>query len=544
MEKKALLMAFVLAFELVFTGMGVYADDIQAEEESELIEAVDMLFEEADELSGNDVVDITENLTSDYSRFKDFEYAENMNEVIDSYVQEKSDYILGKSKCDYHEEINKEWKHQRNLTYYMIPQKTYLTCFVSRIYITDYTVSGDFLFANLYEWNAGSYKYADNDEENSFGYGYNYFLAISGNTILAVSENKADDGGGYHELEQSENTREEADQSVNFMVRSVPDGNAEIFDVEEFTYDPEKASDYAQKYAYEYNSDYVHFSGNDCANFVSQSLYAGGLAMTSEWNYRSASSYTSAWVNATGLYNYLSDNVGKLVDYPENSDISVGDACFYWNGSRWGHSAICTKVDSHGNPLVCAHSNDRLNVNWKMASHCAVVQIPSSGEAGRNSGELISENQPAQRVNVIRGDDIEIAYNSEIAFPGKKLKLDNFGEFSVSYNGEEYSVSKVKINRKHQLIQITDLDGAPEDVVRLVRKATKGDLRLGYSIKKYTVSDNDAIKTKFTKKGKLKWVKILLGDSWYKVKRSWYSYDEDSAQIIFDSDDLYGIYKL
>ena len=42
------------------------------------------------------------------------------------------------------------------------------------------------------------------------------------------------------------------------------------------SYNPDKAVDYAHKWALDKNDAYNYYSGNDCANFVSQSLAAGG----------------------------------------------------------------------------------------------------------------------------------------------------------------------------------------------------------------------------------------------------------------------------
>ena len=69
-----------------------------------------------------------------------------------------------------------------------------------------------------------------------------------------------------------------------------------------FAYNPGAAIEYAQKYAYDYNSDYKNYnsSGGDCANFVSQCLYAGGLAMTDGWHYRnSGSDVTGSWTGCS-----------------------------------------------------------------------------------------------------------------------------------------------------------------------------------------------------------------------------------------------------
>ena len=51
----------------------------------------------------------------------------------------------------------------------------------------------------------------------------------------------------------------------------------------ETIYDRNAAYDYSEKYYQEYNDDYPTMKYGDCANFVSQCLYAGGLEMNSYW---------------------------------------------------------------------------------------------------------------------------------------------------------------------------------------------------------------------------------------------------------------------
>ena len=47
-----------------------------------------------------------------------------------------------------------------------------------------------------------------------------------------------------------------------------------------YTYKPAKAAAYADKYWKHYNRSYKEYRGVDCANFVSQCLYAGGMPQT------------------------------------------------------------------------------------------------------------------------------------------------------------------------------------------------------------------------------------------------------------------------
>ena len=67
------------------------------------------------------------------------------------------------------------------------------------------------------------------------------------------------------------------------------------------TYDRRAATDYADAWALKVNPEYWSSPDNDCANFVSQCLAAGGLRPTydagREWRSNGTEFPTVAWVN-------------------------------------------------------------------------------------------------------------------------------------------------------------------------------------------------------------------------------------------------------
>ena len=77
------------------------------------------------------------------------------------------------------------------------------------------------------------------------------------------------------------------------------------------SYNRQDAATYAYNHAKNYNLDYAQFSPNDCANFVSQCLYAGGIPKDDTWGTlegRYPYYGTDTWVGANPLYRYLVDN--------------------------------------------------------------------------------------------------------------------------------------------------------------------------------------------------------------------------------------------
>ena len=119
--------------------------------------------------------------------------------------------------------------------------------------------------------------------------------------------------------------------------------------------------------------------GGDCANFVSQCIYMGGIDMTTRWNsagylahYSTASD--GAFIRAHQLYNYVVSLGGQSIQNPSASDVSVGDLLFYKtrNDGRMHHSAIVVAIEN-GNPIIAAHStmNNGVEVRYRTADwHC------------------------------------------------------------------------------------------------------------------------------------------------------------------------------
>ncbi len=173
-----------------------------------------------------------------------------------------------------------------------------------------------------------------------------------------------------------------------------------------YSYNPQAAIAYAEKYWTNYNDFYPNYNifGGDCADFVSQSLHAGGLQMNANWYHAPADIVRNiSWTYASSLKSYLEKYCGKAITIYKDSSkktgyrdsnkkevdpkttIRPGDAVFYyWKGaSRYGHAAICVGYDSKGEPIVNAHNGNRHHLSWtlnayKSADHWCVIQINST----------------------------------------------------------------------------------------------------------------------------------------------------------------------
>jgi hypothetical protein len=144
-------------------------------------------------------------------------------------------------------------------------------------------------------------------------------------------------------------------------------------------YSIDKALQYAAKWWNKINPmfpQYIEDNGlpsNDCANFISQCLNAGGWLMTPNWHYLTLHNYyyylfacepftkikiSHSWGNADGLKEYLKDN--RKLSYKEYTNINdfrkaikegyvkVGDVIIGCNSSWGGEHAIMigrTKIE-------------------------------------------------------------------------------------------------------------------------------------------------------------------------------------------------------
>jgi hypothetical protein len=132
---------------------------------------------------------------------------------------------------------------------------------------------------------------------------------------------------------------------------------------------------YAKKWALSTNASYPR-DGNDCTNFVSQAVSAGGWAMAggscsdrkddSAWWYGDSQcwypgvhrSYT--WGGAQNFYNFAASS-GRAKAAANISDLAEGDVLQVAHGGHVGHTTMVTGKTG-GNLLLSYHTNDTLDL--------------------------------------------------------------------------------------------------------------------------------------------------------------------------------------
>lgn len=124
-----------------------------------------------------------------------------------------------------------------------------------------------------------------------------------------------------------------------------------------------KVVEYAERYALNYNKEYLSFDGKggDCSNFVSQCIYAGGLPRTETWK-----PYTGVWIRVVELRDYLINNNLAYEKFYFVPNI-IGSVVQFYNPleESWAHSGIINYYTKSGDYLYSCHSINKLN--WPIA---------------------------------------------------------------------------------------------------------------------------------------------------------------------------------
>lgn len=143
-------------------------------------------------------------------------------------------------------------------------------------------------------------------------------------------------------------------------------------------YNRNAAANYSDSYATSYNSNYYNYNpdGGDCANFASQSMYAGnayfvgnGSQGDSYWWYNNSGSTPllkspAPWRYCPSQINFVLNGWGTTTTL---SGLQRGDLIYYdWTGDGvWDHVAIVTAF-SGTTPLVNSHNTDLYHANWTL----------------------------------------------------------------------------------------------------------------------------------------------------------------------------------
>ena len=163
-----------------------------------------------------------------------------------------------------------------------------------------------------------------------------------------------------------------------------------------YTYSPAKAVAYADKYWSNYNRSYKEYRGVDCANFVSQCLFAGGMPTTDDWYPQSVN-----WINVMGHIRHFKE-YGSFMT-AANTNVRVGNPVYYdWNGNGvYDHVGLCVGTNASGMPVVDAHTSNVYHVPWSMGSRGKRATIVL--RAGSGSSQAAAPNIPRNTWQTVGG---------------------------------------------------------------------------------------------------------------------------------------------
>jgi hypothetical protein len=143
---------------------------------------------------------------------------------------------------------------------------------------------------------------------------------------------------------------------------------------QKYNYNRLKAVQYAETWWNDYNPAFKRMTENDCTNFISQCLYAGGAPMRgypnrgNGWWIR-GNTWSWSWTVANTLKNYLgSSKVGlRAREVSSPAQLMLGDViCYDFEGDgRYDHNTIVTARDYYGMPLVNAHTYNSRHRYWE-----------------------------------------------------------------------------------------------------------------------------------------------------------------------------------
>jgi len=193
------------------------------------------------------------------------------------------------------------------------------------------------------------------------------------------------------------------------------------------------AAQWAIDHVYDYYSPLYNLGywddGGDCANFVSQCLYMGGLDMNTYWNISGyyahwgtykGSDYEGSYIRCQQLYNYLVKIGAQVIRNPKASDVRIGDVILYSRegSSRMTHSAIVIDI-KNGQPVVAAHSTGRVMYRSDEAGYEWHLGFKSERTylMKMNGSTCVNQNHKSFDVYVATGSDTRLYKSTSTSSP-------------------------------------------------------------------------------------------------------------------------------
>ena len=304
---------------------------------------------------------------------------------LKSYEVAKSQYMTDNSAANTVKDINiiEEWKKQEEYTSYVMPATDVILTLVPRIKVTDFRLEDNTAVMDIYEWMTVGYAPDKDQQASAAAYGYNFSmkaeLDANGNWQIAAVGNTEQNFVWMEEEAKYASEVEEAGTDDRRVVSE--DGVLEMMAASAamtYSYNVSNAIAYADRYCINYNNSYNSYKGRggDCANFVSQCLYAGGFKQNTVWYKHSV-----AWINVMKQIAHFKQ-YGSFLNATNSNLIKGNPIYFDWNGdSTYDHATICVGRNNSGIAILDSHTRDLYHATWTNWSFkkAATIQLRTSG---------------------------------------------------------------------------------------------------------------------------------------------------------------------
>ena len=372
-------------------------------------DAIAELYARSTSISDQEILEIARKMRPDgtaAAKALGEEAADRILETLSVYESDKASYLLGSGAAGAEEAISGEWMKQSEYTKMGLCSGQKLTSLIPGYTLTSCREEGGKVLVDVDEWMTEGYTEGqDCDTVNVSAYRY-YFTAVLENNsdgswkvasvtntdrnftwLEDIGEQEKQYAGDAGEL-----FAEEAGSQAGPAVEAVSTAAAQAGEIRvstlktygdgKYTYSPDKAVAYADKWATSRNPKYKQYPGVDCCNFVSQCLDAGGMPRNSTWY---PASYD--WINCSGAIS----NFKKYGNFMSANDSNVlrGNPVYYdWNSNGvYDHTAICVGRNSAGTPIIDAHTGDHYHAAWRLGNNGkrATIQLRNGGNTSGSS---------------------------------------------------------------------------------------------------------------------------------------------------------------
>ncbi len=329
--------------------------------------------------------------------------------------------------------------------------------------IVDSKLDNGRLILNVNEWTFFDYDDLEGtgDAVDVSGYGVDHVIKLSkvGEKWLIDEDYFEDTLMGLPEPKPEKNNNKVSLKDGGLRQAGVSAINGKLTQTASYTiytgYKPSDAVAYSEKWVYHspssgnyesyYNPDWPNYNsvGGDCANYTSQSIYAGGMPMaagavygTDGWFHYSSTNRSASWTGAKQLRTYMSNSRGKVINSPSNSQVWMGCPMFvdWYSDGSYDHAYFCVGQNSSGTAIINSHNSDKYHVKWNYgysSSTYSTVQITTSNHA-------IAQTVSAPSVTVTSG----VAYSTSTSVSwGAVTNATSYKYKVVSYAGEMSATS-------------------------------------------------------------------------------------------------------